>query len=1415
MQHKLWRIRAVFGPDFVLSLLFLILPLLLYAPVTLGGRTMLPADNLYQWEPWAAQAAELGVGRPQNPLLTDLVIQNYAWKRFAVETVQARDIPLWNPYLYAGMPFLATGQHSMLYPFSWLFLLLPIPAAYGWYALSQVWLAGALMYLFGRVLHMRRGSALVAGLVYQGSGFLLASTAVFPMISGAAVWLPLLLACIELVIRDRRLETGILVNGLQSSVSTYRPLWVAIGSIALGLQILAGHIEITYYTLLVMGLYAVFRLLSAFTLHPSSFKVAGWLLGMVLVGLMLGGIQFVPFLEVGQANFRSGETTLAQVRSYAYPARHVLAFAMPNFYGNPVQQSYRDVFSGEIIALPGTSEWGIKNYVEGAAYLGILPLFLALIALLPLLKREPKSIIRETLAENSILQSPISSSQTPTASLPSLPPARRAHTAFFAAMSLLALAFIFGTPLYALIYYGLPFADQIRTPFRWVFPLTLFVAVLAGFGMDALRSAETGGWRLKPKFLVSSLQSLIARLAFGSGLLLLAGLAVTWLAYGRLEPLIARLFRGLALADLAFPDARAFYSFVFWQVLVLALLLLVTGGVLWLSRSAKRVSGVPVWVVLAATAVFGDLTLASAGFNAAADPALLTYKPALVEWLQQQPGYWRITTFAPHGDKPLNANSAWLANLQDVRGYDSIIPKQFVDYMTAVEPQNELPYNRIQPITNWESLNSPLLDVLNVKYIVTAETIDLPKLRLAWEGDNLRVYENLAVAPRAYTLPQTSTALVDDALAAMTTQYDPRSYVVLETRDRSSIVNGQLPIANRQSPTASFLIAAEIVAYSNREVMVRAEVAEPAWLVLNDSYFPGWKAYVRPQGGAEQDETEVAISRVNGNFRGVLLNEGAWQVRFRYSPASFQLGALLSAMGLIVLAFGGGIWGWRAIVRPNAPLTTTRSIAKNSAAPMLLNLFNKGIDFVFAMFYLRVLGPADAGSFATAVAAAGIFDILANFGLDLLLIREVAKDRGRASSFLLNSTILRLGAALVASLPMIVLVASTNLFSNPFSAAEVWAIGLIMLGMVFSGMSKGVTGLFYVYEKAEVPAAMTTATTILKVGFGVAALLLGYGFVGLAAVSILTNLITLAALALLAARSFTLGGPWRVDWRLQGQMVRLGFPLMLIHLLQTVFISVDVYLLRLMLPNGEEVVGWYSSAYKWFNALQIVPSFFTLALFPIISREIERSIEAARRMYQMALKVMLLLALPIAAFATFLAYPMVQLLGGAEFLPHGAIALQIVIWSIPIGWLNSVTNYVLIALGLERMQPRAFALAVGFNIGANVLLIPRYGYVAAGVTTILSEMVLMGLFAYYLRQRMPGVDWRGLGQRPLLLTLIMVGLMWAAFQVHVLLATAVGLVVYSLGLWALRILGADELKVLRAILPTAVVRRLPFLKNEN
>ncbi len=1391
------RLRAL-RPDVLIALAYLILPLWLYAGVTIGPRTMLPADNLFQWPPWQASAADFDATVPHNALIGDLIIQNYAWKSFVLESLRGGEIPLWNPYLFAGAPFLANGQHAALYPFSVLFLALPLAKAYGWFALSQVWLAGVSMYIFGRILGMRRGGAALAGFVYQGAQFLVISAAVFPMIAAAVVWLPFLLGCIERIIRPLDL------SGRRASSAI---LWAAAGAVALACQVLAGHAEFTYYTLLIMALYAAWRLVTELRVTSDELRVqkesalnsslvtrrsslmsrilhpAFWLAAMVVTGLLIASVQLVPLFEVGQVNFRVGSASFEEVRGWAFPPRNALGFLLPNFFGNPSHHAIRDAFSGQLIPVAAnfhgqanpyganTTSWGSKNYVEGAAYMGILPLLLAAVGLLALGRWR------------------------------ALPAARRAQTLFFGGLSFFSLAFIFGTPLYAVLFYGLPFIDQLHTPFRWVFPLALAVAALAGFGADQLRitnyelrmkrAGEQGSGGAGERVAVGRrVTGVIAVVALVAGAAVLAGTLLSRLFFETARPLVERLFLGLAGATSAFVSAEAFYSYLFWQMLLFGGLLVASGVILLLARRVRW------WIVPACGLIIVDLYLASAGFHAAADPALLDFTPAAVRWLQEQPGEWRITTYDTIGSGTLNANTPWPQGLMDVRGYDSIIPRQFTEYMAAIEAQNGLQFNRIQPIGSAAALESPLLAALAARYVASAEPITSPSYRPVWQGEGLVIYENLAAAPRAYALPRSAEVQAADPLAALTA-FDPRQYVVIEGDETTTA-----------GAVAGELIPAAIDSATNNQVIVTAAVDDPSWLILNDSYFPGWRAYVRPAGAGEEAEQEIEIARVNGNFRGVQLEPGEWTVRFRYSPRSFQLGGLMSFMGVTVLVFALGVWAWGRFYRPEAVASTTRSVAKNSAAPMVLNLFNKGIDFVFAAFYLRVLGPAEAGSFATAIATAGLFEIVANYGLNILLIREVSQDRSQAGRFLFNSSLLRFLTAVVAALPVAVYVWSGLRGANPLSPAEVTAILFMMIGMIFSGLTLGVSGLFYVHEQAEVPAAMSTVTTILKVGLGVAVLLAGFSFVGLAAVSIVVNLITLILLAAIAFRSFDLRGPWTVDRPLMASMLRLGFPLMLIHLLQTIFISIDVLLLRQLLPDGERVVGWYNSAWKWFNALQIIPSYFTLALFPIISRAIKENMDAARRMYRMSLKLMLLLALPIAALTTFAAPLLIGVLGGAEFLPQGAIALQIIIWSIPFGWINSVTNYVLIALGLERVQPRAFALTVGFNVVFNLLVIPQFSFVGAGIVTILSEVILLLAFAYYLRRRGAAVDWLRLAARPVLLTAVMMGLMWLGYQVHLFVALAVGLVVYLTGLFALRIIGSDERQVLASILPLSVSSRL-------
>ncbi len=97
--------RAINRHDVLAAFILLLAPLLLFWSVTIGPNTLLPADNLFAYEPWFSYRDELGVGSPQNQLLSDLILENYVWKKFIRQSIADRQIPLWNPYILAGQPF--------------------------------------------------------------------------------------------------------------------------------------------------------------------------------------------------------------------------------------------------------------------------------------------------------------------------------------------------------------------------------------------------------------------------------------------------------------------------------------------------------------------------------------------------------------------------------------------------------------------------------------------------------------------------------------------------------------------------------------------------------------------------------------------------------------------------------------------------------------------------------------------------------------------------------------------------------------------------------------------------------------------------------------------------------------------------------------------------------------------------------------------------------------------------------------------------------------------------------------------------------------------------------------------------------------------------------------------------------------
>lgn len=1339
--------------DLAALLVLFALALLFFAPVLFTNATLVPFDNLYRYPPWSSADAQQSVSQPYNALLDDLILENYAWKHFIRESIAAGEIPLWNPYILAGQPFLAAGQNAALYPPGILFDILPLDRAYAVFALLHYWLAAAAMYLLARVLGLRPFAGMVSGIVYAFGGFMVVSV-VFPMVYSAAAWLPAILACTEFVLRQeaRRLA------GKEYRFSR-ELFWGMVVGVLLGLQFLAGHVEMSYYILLVLAFYAAWRILGmtvsvrARTIEWRALgRSALVMLAVVALGFALASIQILPLYELVRLNFREGAASYADVAGWALPVRQIATFFIPDFFGNPTAHSYFDLYDLTFKNAPqGTIFWGIKNYVEAGAYLGILALALAAFGVIAGLWR-PNAVM-------------------PQDAPPSLSP--RSSTALLTTLAILSLLFAFGTPLYAVLFYGLPGWNQLHTAFRWIFPWTLSMAFLAGVGAQALGNLMTQPSRALKRVVVALalLLAVVGALALFLVALSLATKQV-WLGY------MDAFVNASDLAKPVFESGQAFWSYQARNIVLFGMFALAAAVVLVAARLNWRVRGRAVWQPLALLVLVLDLFVAGMSFYPRADARLAAYVPPAVQFLQQDKSLYRIVTYDAPGEKTLNANSGMLFNLQDIRGYDSIIPKQYVEYMRRLAPQDELLYNRIAAFYDYAPLSSPLLNLLNVKYVLTTRPVPNPGYALVFDGA-VKVYENKNVMPRAFYATEAQTFDSQQAALDAASSVDLRRTVLLE--------GNAPPLPNGAEPPSSL---PEFTKYTGSEVILQTNAPTPVYLVLADSYFPGWIAQI--------DGKDTPIYRADGNFRAVQVPAGEHTVRFKYSPVPFRIGSVLSLLAVIavLLALVALVWQ-RFVLQVSAGESQVRTVAKNSLVPMGASLLIQVINFALALVVLRVLGPENNGRYAFAVTVWFFLSAISEFGLGILATREVSRDRSQANVYLTNSIVLRT-ILTVASIVLLVGVVLFYTATGDMDSETMWTLVLLWVSLFPNNIAGALSVMFSAYERFEYPTAVEIATALVSVVLQIAVLLAGYGIVGLAGVSIATNLFTLAVMYYLVRR-LLFKPRVQFDRGLARWMFFESYPLMMNNLLSNLFFKVDVFLL-LPLTNAT-VLGYYNAAYKFVNALNFIPSKFTLALFPVLSRLSTGSTDAMRRAMLVSVKLLLWIALPITVATFFIAPQLILLFAGAAYLPDSAIALRWLIWFLPFSFVNSVIHYVLIALNEQRFLTRAFLIGLGFNLVANLIAIPALGYRGAALVTVLSELALLAPFYYALRKHMPPLPILDMLWRPALAAALMAAVLYALTPQNILIALALGTLVYGVSLVLVGALGPDEWALIQRLAP--------------
>jgi O-antigen/teichoic acid export membrane protein len=468
-----------------------------------------------------------------------------------------------------------------------------------------------------------------------------------------------------------------------------------------------------------------------------------------------------------------------------------------------------------------------------------------------------------------------------------------------------------------------------------------------------------------------------------------------------------------------------------------------------------------------------------------------------------------------------------------------------------------------------------------------------------------------------------------------------------------------------------------------------------------------------------------------------------------------------------------------------------RRVALNTAAPMAARL----IDAAFALVYLRLLGRTDVGAYTFLVVFTTYLDTLVDFGLNALLAREIPREPGLARAALRTVSTLRLGLWLV-GLPLVLIVYGpgrevANLTPDAAVAGVVFYIALLP-----TVLAKSASGVLWGLERLDLTSAVSVLATVLKTVIGAAVLFGGLGLIGLAGTSLVVNVVSAAALLGLLRLPATAPAARQTKWLAQ------SWPLFVNQLLQGLFFKIDALLLPPL--AGLSAAGAYGAAYRVSEGTGIVSSSFTLALFPRLARS-----DDLARAYRLGLRILLQVAFPLAAGVALLAGPIIGVVGGREYLPDSAVALAILICYLPLSYANGLTQYVLIAAGRQRLLTAAFVGALVFNIVANFVLIPRFGYVGAAWVTVLSEVVLLVPFSRAARHVAPSVSIVAEARCPLLATLLMAPVVWwLRDALHPLAAIAAGVVVYPAALWALGGIDTQQWRLLRTLMPERAANAL-------
>ncbi len=391
-------------------------------------------------------------------------------------------------------------------------------------------------------------------------------------------------------------------------------------------------------------------------------------------------------------------------------------------------------------------------------------------------------------------------------------------------------------------------------------------------------------------------------------------------------------------------------------------------------------------------------------------------------------------------------------------------------------------------------------------------------------------------------------------------------------------------------------------------------------------------------------------------------------------------------------------------------MSAIKKVSKNFASLTLAEGVTRICTILLYIYIVRVLGATSFGELAFATSVMSFFIFFADFGLTTLGIREIARHKQDTETYGTNILVFQV----LFSLLLIMLLGVFLLFMPLSYTLKVITF---LYGLVLIPLALDMSYIFQAYEKMEFVLVGKTINQGVYLILGLALIILFKNVVFIP-IAVFVSGIGGAIVTYVLLKKIVHFKLKKPDPKLFKLLVIAAIPFVTSEILIMIYRNIDIVMLQL--TKGTDEVAYYSSGYKIVNTIIIVIAFIPDAFFPLIVYNFKHDEKQFKQHILLFSQTAGLLSIPLAIGGIIYARQILMLLYGSQLLA-GTDAFKVLLLLVIIIPFKLLVASIIIATDKQNHYMISGAIGAIVNVLLNIILIPRYGMIGAGIAIVVTE----------------------------------------------------------------------------------------------